>query len=159
MSGTNKIDIPENSVLAQEKTVHSPQQTEKIACQLSERLVPGDVVALYGDLGTGKTFLVKAICRFFKMNQEATSPSFTIINEYFNDKNLYIYHFDFYRLKNEAEIQNLGLDEFFYNDYICLIEWPDKVRNFLPESRWEVYLNFVDGEPEARNIRIERRDY
>ena len=142
-----------------EKIVHSPQQSEKIARQLAEKLNPGDVVALYGELGTGKTFLVKAICRFFKMSQEATSPSFTIINEYFNDKNLYIYHFDFYRLKNEAEIQNLGLDEFFYNDYICLIEWPDKVRNFLPESRWEVYLNFVDGEPEARNIRIERRDY
>ena len=159
MSGTNKIDAEERSMLMLDKTVHSPQQTEKIARQFSERLLPGDVVALYGDLGTGKTFLVKAICRFFKMNQEATSPSFTIINEYFNDKNLYIYHFDFYRLKNEAEIQNLGLDEFFYNDYICLIEWPDKVRNFLPESRWEVYLNFVDGEPEARNIRIERRDY
>jgi tRNA threonylcarbamoyladenosine biosynthesis protein TsaE len=159
MSGINKIDIPKNRVLALEKIVHSPQQTEELALQFSERLLPGDVVALYGDLGTGKTFLVKAICRFFKMNQEATSPSFTIINEYFNDKNLYIYHFDFYRLKNEAEIQNLGLDEFFYNDYICLIEWPDKVRNFLPESRWEVYLNFVDGEPEARNIRIERRDY
>jgi tRNA threonylcarbamoyladenosine biosynthesis protein TsaE len=140
-----------------EKIVHSPQQSEKIARQLAEKLNPGDVVALYGELGTGKTFLVKAICRFFKMSQEATSPSFTIINEYFNQRGLYIYHFDFYRLENEAELQNLGLDEFFYNDYISLIEWPDKIQEFLPEIRWEVYLDFVDDEPEARKIRIEKK--
>jgi tRNA threonylcarbamoyladenosine biosynthesis protein TsaE len=71
-----------------EKIVHSPQQSEKIARQLAEKLNPGDVVALRGELGTGKTFLVKAICRFFKMSQEATSPSFTIINEYFNHRGL-----------------------------------------------------------------------
>jgi tRNA threonylcarbamoyladenosine biosynthesis protein TsaE len=140
-----------------EKIVHSPQQSEKIARQLAEKLNPGDVVALYGELGTGKTFLVKAICRFFKMSQEATSPSFTIINEYYNQRGLYIYHFDFYRLENEAELQNLGLDEFFYNDYISLIEWPDKIQNYIPESRWEVYLNFVDDEPETRKIRIEKK--
>ena len=140
-----------------EKIVHSPQQSEKIARQLAEKLNPGDVVALYGELGTGKTFLVKAICRFFKMNQEATSPSFTIINEYFNQRGLYIYHFDFYRLENEAELQNLGLDEFFYADYICMIEWPEKIQNYMPESRWEVYLDFVDDEPEARKIRIEKK--
>jgi tRNA threonylcarbamoyladenosine biosynthesis protein TsaE len=157
MSGANKIDVLESRMLMLEKTVHSPQQTEEIARQFSGKLLPGDVVALYGDLGTGKTFLVKAICRFFKMNQEATSPSFTIINEYFNDKNLYIYHFDFYRLENEAELQNLGLDEFFYNDYICLIEWADKIQDFLPESRWEVHIKFVDSEPQARTIRIEKR--
>ena len=140
-----------------EKIVHSPQQSEKIARQLAEKLNPGDVVALYGELGTGKTFLVKAICRFFKMNQEATSPSFTIINEYFNQRGLYIYHFDFYRLENEAELQNLGLDEFFYANYICMIEWPEKIQNYMPESRWEVYLDFVDDEPEARKIRIEKK--
>ena len=140
-----------------EKIVHSPQQSEKIARQLAEKLNPGDVVALYGELGTGKTFLVKAICRFFKMSQEATSPSFTIINEYFNQRGMYIYHFDFYRLENEAELQNLGLDEFFYADYICMIEWPEKIQNYMPESRWEVYLDFVDDEPEARKIRIEKK--
>ena len=140
-----------------EKIVHSPQQSEKIARQLAEKLNPGDVVALYGELGTGKTFLVKAICRFFKMSQEATSPSFTIINEYFNQRGLYIYHFDFYRLENEAELQNLGLDEFFYANYICMIEWPEKIQNYMPESRWEVYLDFVDDEPEARKIRIEKK--
>ena len=140
-----------------EKIVHSPQQSEKIARQLAEKLNPGDVVALHGELGTGKTFLVKAICRFFKMSQEATSPSFTIINEYFYQRGLYIYHFDFYRLENEAELQNLGLDEFFYADYICMIEWPEKIQNYMPESRWEVYLDFVDDEPEARKIRIEKK--
>jgi tRNA A37 threonylcarbamoyladenosine biosynthesis protein TsaE len=54
-------------------------------------------------------------------------------------------------------LQNLGLDEFFYNDYISLIEWPDKIQEFLPEIRWEVYLDFVDDEPEARKIRIEKK--
>jgi len=144
-------------MLLLEKIVHSPQQSEEIARQFAEKLKPGDVVALYGELGTGKTFLVKEICRFFKMSQEATSPSFTIINEYFNQQELYVYHFDFYRLENEAELQNLGLEEFFYNDYICMIEWPEKIQNYIPESRWEVFLNFVDDEPTARKIRIEKK--
>lgn len=134
----------------------SPKQTEDIAGYLAKELRRGDVVAFYGELGSGKTFFIKTVCRFFNVLEEATSPSFTIINEYHSRENLYIYHFDFYRLDHDAELQNLGLDEFFFNDYICLIEWADKIDSYLPGKRWEVYLKFIDEKPRARRIIIEK---
>ncbi len=145
--------LNENGVI---KTVHSPAETEEVARDFAGRTGPGEVVAFYGDLGSGKTFFIKALCRHLGSEQEATSPTFTIINEYQAPGDLYIYHFDFYRLENEAELQNLGLEEFFYNDYLCLIEWADKIRDYLPEKVWEVHLEFAADHPESRVITIRR---
>lgn len=136
--------------------VNSASQTAEIAGQLSSLVKPGEVVAFFGELGSGKTFFIKAFCRAMGILQEATSPSFTLINEYRTSSNQYIYHFDFYRLKNLAELQNLGLDDFFYNQHICLIEWADKIMDFLPPIRWEVYLEFLPGLEEGRKIRIRK---
>ncbi len=136
------------------KLATTPAETERIARDFAAGLQPGDVVAFFGDLGSGKTFFIKSLCRALGTVQEATSPSFTIINEYFTPDDLFVYHFDFYRLEDEQELRNLGLDEFFYNDYICLIEWADKILLHLPENRWEVWLQFVPHQPESRNISI-----
>lgn len=138
--------------------VDSSSQTAEIAGQFSSLVKPGEVVAFFGELGSGKTFFIKAFCRALGTLQEATSPSFTLINEYRTASNQYIYHFDFYRLKNLAELQNLGLDDFFYNQHICLIEWADKIRDFLPPSRWEVFLEFLPGRQEGRKIHIRKME-
>jgi len=138
--------------------VHSPEETTRLAEKLARVLQPGEVVAFFGDLGSGKTFFIKALCRSLGCRQEAKSPSFTIINEYRTAEDLIIYHFDFYRLENEMELQNLGLDEFFYNDYICLVEWADKIRTYLPPHRWEVYLKFIPHQPESRIITIRKKE-
>ncbi len=136
--------------------VQSAGQTAEIAGQFSSLVKAGEVVAFFGELGTGKTFFIKAFCRALGTVQEATSPSFTLINEYRTAASQFIYHFDFYRLKNVAELQNLGLDDFFYNQHICLIEWADKIMDFLPPSRWEVYLEFISGLEEGRKIHIRK---
>lgn len=136
----------------------SPDQTIAIATKFARELKPSDVVAFYGELGSGKTFLIKALCDSLGTIQSATSPSFTIMNEYLTEKGLYIYHFDFYRLKNKAELQHIGLDDFFYNDFICFIEWADKINEFLPERRWDVLLHFIQDRPNARKIKILRKN-
>ena len=112
------------------------------------------MVAFYGDLGSGKTYFIKTLCKKLKTIEEAKSPSFTIINEYQTTNKLLIYHFDFYRLENEAELLNLGLDDFFFNDYICFIEWANKIEKYLPDNRWEIHLKFIKNAPEQRDITI-----
>jgi tRNA threonylcarbamoyladenosine biosynthesis protein TsaE len=139
-----------------QKISNSPRQTAEIASEFSSNLAPGDLVAFYGQLGSGKTFFVKALCEAFGIEQEATSPSFTIINEYATPGLTTVYHFDFYRIEKEAELLNLGLDEFFYGDYICLIEWADKIEKFLPSRRWDIRLNLIPDQPDSREIIIQK---
>jgi tRNA threonylcarbamoyladenosine biosynthesis protein TsaE len=132
----------------------SPEQTKQIAGKFAYELKPTDIVAFYGDLGSGKTFFIKALCKSLRTKQEATSPSFTIINEYYTFDGLCIFHFDFYRLEEKGELQNLGLDDFFFDNNICFIEWADKIVEFLPSRRWEVHLSFIRGTPYGRKIKI-----
>jgi tRNA threonylcarbamoyladenosine biosynthesis protein TsaE len=148
----NSKKLETHSYLLQE--VHSALQTADIAARFSSLVKAGEVVAFFGELGSGKTFFIKAFCQAAGTLQEATSPSFTLINEYYTAENLFIYHFDFYRLKNLAELQNLGLDDFFFDQNICLVEWADKILEFLPDQRWEVYLDFIPGQQEGRKISI-----
>jgi len=112
----------------------------------------GDVVALYGDLGSGKTQFVKGVCLAFKTNTPVTSPSFVILNRYEGrDKNyneLFVYHFDLYRVKSTAELYDLGYEELLKSDGICLIEWAEMLGSLLPEHRYDVRLSLGKDENE-----------
>lgn len=149
-------DVKEKLYLQEE--AQSPEETQIIALRFAGIVKPGDLVAFYGDLGSGKTFFIKTLCHALGCAREATSPSFTIINEYEARQGLLVYHFDFYRLESEAELVNLGLDEFFYNDYLCLVEWADKIQDYLPAASWEIYLDFIAHHPENRRITIKRKE-
>jgi tRNA threonylcarbamoyladenosine biosynthesis protein TsaE len=151
-----KVSNPKSVIkeLSFSKEVNASDQTQHIASQFAKDLHQGDTVAFYGELGSGKTYMIKTICKALGVRQEATSPSFTIINEYHSRKGVFVYHFDFYRLENPAELQNLGLDELFYGDFICLVEWADKIEPFLPSKRWEVYLEFIKNHPNSRRVSI-----
>lgn len=92
------------------------------------------VVAFYGDLGAGKTTLIKEICRQLGVKDHAASPSFAIMYEYALQDNNPVYHFDFYRINSESEAFDLGYENFFYSGYYCFIEWPEKIKNLLPEN-------------------------
>lgn len=152
MKQTELIFEKENLILT------SPEETAHLALEFAAQLKPGDTVAFFGNLGTGKTFFIKQICAALQTEEEATSPSFTIINEYHTREGLKIVHVDFYRLESDAELQNLGLDEFLYNDNICLIEWAGKIQSFLPAERYDVFIRFVEGNLPARKIDIYRRE-
>jgi len=101
-------------------------------------LKPGDVVALYGEMGSGKTTFVKGIAQGINSNNFVSSPTFTLINIYEGAPP--IYHFDFYRVSTSNEAWELGCAEYFEGDGVCLIEWPERVSEILPESRMEFHF-------------------
>lgn len=115
-------------------------------------LSKGQVVwLLHGEMGSGKTTLVKSIVNKLGVDSLVTSPTFSIVNEYGEEENT-VYHFDLYRLKNEAEALDIGFEEYLTSGKLCLIEWPEKVSNLLPDQVFEVKIEFHD--PVSRNIYV-----
>lgn len=126
----------------QEKISSSEKETEAIAQEFAADVKPGDVVCLFGDLGAGKTQFVKGFVKAFGLTgNEVNSPTFTIINEY--DGTLPIFHFDCYRLEHEEEALEIGAEEYFYGNGVCIIEWPERILGILPDSRKEIRLKHI----------------
>ena len=132
--------------MREEHSTFSEQETLAIARAFAARLQRGDVVALLGELGTGKTLFVKGICDAFRAQGHVSSPSFIILNRYegedLSNRELLIYHLDLYRVKSLDEIYDLGYEEFFYGDGITLIEWAEQLGYLLPSKRYEVHLSY-----------------
>lgn len=112
-------------------TATSLEELPSIANEIISSAANSRIFLFYGDMGAGKTTLIKALCEQLGVTEPATSPTFSIVNEYIGKDNK-IYHFDFYRLKNETEALDMGYEEYFYSDAYCFIEWPEKIPNLLP---------------------------
>lgn len=111
------------------------------------------IFAFYGDLGAGKTTLIKALCEELGVTEAVTSPSFSIINEYVAGEIELIYHFDFYRIKKLEEVLDIGYEEYLYSGFYCFLEWADKIEELLPERF--VYISITGtAKDKSRNIRI-----
>ena len=123
---------------------HSPEETQEIGVKIGCQLNPGDVVALIGDLGVGKTCLTQGIARGVGVYQDQTvnSPSYILINEY--EGKIPIYHIDLYRLERLEDIVALGLEDYLEGDGICVIEWADRMDELLPESHIQVIITAED---------------
>jgi tRNA threonylcarbamoyladenosine biosynthesis protein TsaE len=124
----------------------SPEETKNFGKDLSKKLIPGTVVALTGPLGSGKTVLVQGICVGLGVEKTVTSPTFVIINEYpgsLNQSPIWVYHFDLYRLESVEEFLGLGYEEYFYGKGVTLIEWAEKIKEFLPKKRMEINLKIL----------------
>jgi len=117
-------------------------EVEKFGEKLGSLLNEGDIICLNGDLGAGKTTLTQAIGRGLKVKDYITSPTFTIINEY--EGKLPLYHFDIYRLDNEEDLSLLGVEDYFYSNGVCVIEWADNARNILPKERLDIWIYIED---------------
>lgn len=111
------------------------------------------IFLFYGDMGAGKTTLIKALCENLGTVETVTSPTFSIVNEYEGITER-IYHFDFYRLKNETEALDMGYEEYFYSGAYCFIEWPEKIPNLLPDHYISIKI-MVKGD-NLRAINIEK---
>jgi len=109
------------------------------------------IFAFYGEIGAGKTTFIKAICGLLGIKDNVVSPSFAIVNEYKGEGT--VYHMDFYRLKDEQEAIEIGLEEYFGSDAFVFIEWPSKIDRFLPESVVRVDIQVTNG---SRKITITR---
>ncbi|HVP36645.1 MAG TPA: tRNA (adenosine(37)-N6)-threonylcarbamoyltransferase complex ATPase subunit type 1 TsaE [Terriglobales bacterium] len=130
----------------------SPEETKELGEKIAQEFYPGLVVALFGPLGSGKTCLAQGICSGLKVIDFVVSPSFVLINEY--QGKYKVYHIDLYRLEKLSEIINLGYEEYFYGEGVCIVEWAEKAAELLPEKRIDIHLKILSEN--EREIKIEK---
>jgi len=129
---------------------HSPEQTQLLGSYLGELAQKSDVFLLVGELGTGKTCLVQGIAHGLAMKEYASSPTFVILREYHG--RLPLYHIDFYRLNHVEEIADLGLEEYFYGDGVCVVEWAEKGLQVVPRDNLLITLHYIPAYQTGRSI-------
>lgn len=136
--------------------VNSREETVQIASEFAKTLHKGDIVCLYGDLGAGKTAFVSGVAKGLGYEGYTSSPTFTLMNEY--PASIPIYHFDVYRIGSSDEMYDIGIDDFLFGNGVCLIEWPDKIADLLPEAvvLVEIKKDSAIGD-DYREITIERK--
>ena len=116
-----------------------PEVASNIIHQLQYKLITFE-----GEMGAGKTTFIKEFVKALGTNDEVSSPTFSIVNEYETDKGI-VYHFDFYRLNHEDEALDFGIEEYLYSNQYCLMEWPNKIANFIPDEHHTITIENVDG--------------
>ena len=129
------------------------QDTINFASKFASTLTGNDIIVLSGDLGAGKTKFVQGILEYFNLENEISSPTFTIVNEY-NSTNTNIYHFDVYRLEDVDEFYAIGGEEYFSKG-ICIIEWGEIIENILPKDYYKISINKSLDDENIREIIIE----
>ena len=131
--------------------IFSLDEIENVAKKiLSEN--PKKVILFHGNMGVGKTTLIKALAKELGVNDVTSSPTFSLVNEYQIDDNQYIYHFDVYRLKNEIEALDMGIDEYLYSGNWCFIEWTENIPSLIPDEHSLIKIKLLpDGK---RNLNL-----
>lgn len=128
------------------------ENTDSVIKELLFLLPQYKVIVFEGTMGSGKTTLIKNLCKWLGVKELVSSPTFSIVNEYRANNNQTIYHFDFYRLNSLEEALDIGTEEYLHSGALCLIEWPEKVQELLPQA----YLNVsISYESNSRNYLIE----
>ena len=128
----------------------SERETMNLGKAFAQQLKHGDVVAIYGELGTGKTRFIKGICEGLGVRAHVASPTFTIVHEY-EFLGGRVFHFDFYRVNSVEEIRDIGFEEYL-EEGICVIEWAERAEELLPDRRYNVRLNLGARENEREVI-------
>ena len=121
------------------KETFSAEDTFKFGENIGSKAVPGQVITLTGDLGTGKTVFVQGLARGLGIDDYINSPTFTIVQIYESGR-LPLYHFDVYRIEDESEMYETGLDDYMYGEGVCVIEWAEMISGLLPEERTEILI-------------------
>ena len=129
-------------------TLKNEEETRQFGLDLAEKLKSGDVIALIGNLGTGKTALTRYVAEGLGIHERISSPTFTIVKEYDSGR-LPLYHFDVYRIADPEEMFNIGADEYFFGQGVCVVEWADMIEELLPENTKYIYLEYGQN-PEER---------
>ena len=127
--------------------IRDETETKKFATDVAQTLKKGDVIALVGDLGTGKTTLSKYIAEALGITETITSPTFTIVQEYHSGR-LPLYHFDVYRVDDIEEMCRIGYEEYFYGEGVCIVEWADIVEEIIPEDAKVIFIEYGEDEGE-----------
>ena len=133
----------------------SEAEMRTFAGKVADSLKPGNVVALIGDLGTGKTTLTKYIAAALGVKETVTSPTFNIVKEYHSGR-LPLYHFDVYRIGSSEDMFEIGCEEYFFGDGVSVIEWADLIEEILPENTTYIHIYYGES-PESRRIELLER--
>lgn len=136
-------------IIKNEYVIKNEEETKAFGEKLSNGAKPGQVIALIGDLGTGKTTLTKYIASGLGIQEVITSPTFTIVKEYHSGK-LPLYHFDVYRIMDSEEMFQIGADDYFFGNGLCVIEWADQIYDILPEDTMFIFIEY--GEMEGERV-------
>ncbi len=132
--------------------IHNLNQIKQAAKDFINLTEGHHVFAFYGEMGAGKTTFINVLLDEMGIEDHSSSPTFSIVNEYLSPKYGTVYHFDFYRIENEMEALDIGIEEIIYGDDYCFMEWPSKIENLLPENTVNVKISVED---ECRIIEIE----
>lgn len=128
------------------KKVNSINDLQSVANELVAAFPDQRIFAFYGKMGAGKTTFIQSICRALGSNDNVTSPTFALINEYNTQEMDSVFHFDFYRIKHIEEAYDLGYEDYIYSGNYCLIEWPEMIASLLPEKRVEVKIEVEEDD-------------
>ena len=134
-------------------TTHSADETQALGQRLAKRLLPGDVIAYFGDLGAGKTALTRGIAQGLGVTDLVTSPTYTIVNEYLTGR-IPLFHFDMYRLGSSDELFDIGWEDYFARGGVCAVEWSENVEDALRDAI-HITIEKDPLEPDTRRITIE----
>ncbi|MBE6193361.1 MAG: tRNA (adenosine(37)-N6)-threonylcarbamoyltransferase complex ATPase subunit type 1 TsaE [Rikenellaceae bacterium] len=136
-----------------EIVIDSLNDLDKVADALLESLNGRNVVAFFAPMGAGKTTLISAIMERMGSQDTVTSPTFALVNQYYTESEEPVYHFDFYRINSLAEAFDMGYEEYFYSGDLCLVEWPEKIEQLLPDNTMVVKIEIID--PTTRRFIID----
>lgn len=136
-----------------EYITNSPRETEELGKALAQKLKSGDFVAMYGDLGVGKTAFVRGVASVLCPGIRVQSPTYTIVNAYRG--NIPLYHFDMYRIDGEEALYSCGFFDYLDAGGICIAEWCENITDFIPDNAVKVFISKLSDSPDARRISIE----
>jgi len=117
----------------------SPEETKELGRKIGTEAVPGSVYTLVGDLGVGKTVFTQGIAEGLEIEEPICSPTFTIVQVY-EEGRMPFYHFDVYRIGDIEEMDEIGYEDYFYGEGVCMIEWANLIEDILPERRWDITI-------------------
>lgn len=149
-SGHSRLTV---NYFCMEWTIKNLEEIEGVAAQFLDYVGDKTIFALYGPMGVGKTTFVKALAACLGVEDEVSSPTFAIINEYATKKGETVYHFDFYRVNSVTEAMDFGYEEYFFSGSRCFIEWPEKIAELLPAHVVSCY--FSENPDGSRKVEVE----
>ena len=124
--------------------INNENELDFISKEIFEKF-KSKVFLFYAEMGVGKTAFIKSICKHLNVVDVVSSPTFSIVNQYVNDQDEFMYHFDFYRTNNKNEIFDIGYEEYLFSDSFCFVEWPERLDNLLPNKYLEIKMKLRDG--------------
>jgi tRNA threonylcarbamoyladenosine biosynthesis protein TsaE len=131
--------------------IFSLDQLEEVAQQILDQN-PNKVILFHGEMGVGKTTLIKQLCKTLGVTGATSSPTFSLVNEYQTINNQIVYHFDFYRLNKEEEALDMGVDDYLYSGNWCFIEWAEKIPNLIPDTHAVITIELLPDGKRSLNL-------